>query len=93
MNLQSTDVADEEQLFFLPDEAIETEEEILAQKEQARQNARDEETTKIKLAIKNDINPNKQNLLYIWGNKRRHTYQGRTRHKSGIQSKQKKTLM
>ena len=37
VNLQSTDVADEEQLFFLPDETIETEEEILLQKEQARQ--------------------------------------------------------
>ena len=42
VNLQSTDVADEEQLFFLPEETIETEEEILLQKEQARQNARDE---------------------------------------------------
>ena len=52
VNLQSTDVADEEQFFFLPDETIETEEEILLQKEQARQNARDEETTRIKLAIK-----------------------------------------
>ena len=52
VNLQSTDVADEEQIFFLPDETIETEEEIFLQKEQTRQNARDEETTKIKLAIK-----------------------------------------
>ena len=52
VNLQSTDVADEEQHFFLPEETIETEEEILLQKEQARQNARDEETTKIKLSIK-----------------------------------------
>ena len=52
VNLQSTDVADEEQLFFLPDETIETEKEILLQKEQARQDARDEETTKIKFAIK-----------------------------------------
>ena len=51
-NLQSTDVADEEQLLFLPEETIETEEEILLQKERARQNARDEETTKIKLSIK-----------------------------------------
>ena len=50
--MQYTDVADEEQLFFLPDETIETEEETLQQKEQARQNARDEETTTIKLAIK-----------------------------------------
>ena len=52
VNLQSTDVADEEQLFLLPDEIIEAEEEILLQKEQVRQNAPDEETTKIKLAIK-----------------------------------------
>ena len=52
INLQSTDVADEEQLFFLPGETIETEEEILLQKEQARQNACDKETTKRKLAIK-----------------------------------------
>ena len=52
VNLQSTDVADEEQLFFIPDETIETEEEILLQKEQTRQYARDEETTKIKIAIK-----------------------------------------
>ena len=46
VNLQSTDVAYDEQLFFLPEETIETEEEILLQKEQARQNARDEVTTK-----------------------------------------------
>ena len=52
VNLQSTDVADEEQFFFIPEETIETEEEILLQKEQARQNARDKETTKIKLSIK-----------------------------------------
>ena len=52
VNLQSIDVVDEEQLFFLPDETIETEEEILRQKEQARQSAHDEETTKLKLAIK-----------------------------------------
>ena len=51
VNLQSTDLADAEQLFFLPDETIETEEEILLQKEQARQAARDEVTTTIKMAI------------------------------------------
>ena len=56
VNLQSTDVADEEQLFFLPEETIETEEEILLQKEQARQAARDEDSTRIKLAIK-ETNP------------------------------------
>ena len=47
VNLQSTDVADEEQFFFLPDETIQTEEEILLQKEQVRHTARDEVTTKI----------------------------------------------
>ena len=52
VNLQSADVADEEQFFFLPDETTENEEEILLQEEQARQNARDEGTTKIKVAIK-----------------------------------------
>ena len=51
-NLQSTDVADEEQLFFLLDETIETEEEILLRKEQARQNAHDEAPAKIKMAMK-----------------------------------------
>ena len=50
-NLQSTDVADEEQQFFLPDETIETEEEILLRKEQARQNTHDEAPAKIKMAI------------------------------------------
>ena len=56
--MQSTDVADEEeQLFFLPDEKIETEGKIiLLQKEQARQNVRDEDTTKSKLTIK-ETNP------------------------------------
>ena len=51
VNLQSTDVAEEEQFFFLPDETIETEEEMLLQKEQARQAACDEVTSKIKLVV------------------------------------------
>ena len=50
VNLQSTDVADEGQLFLLPEETIETEEEIQPQKEQAQQNARNKNTTKIKLS-------------------------------------------
>ena len=67
VNLQSTDVADEEQIFFLPDETIETEEEIFLQKEQARQNARDEETTKIKLAIKETTPIPINKASYIFG--------------------------
>ena len=52
VNLQSTDVADEWQRFFLPEETFETEEEILLQKEHVRQIARDEETTKLKVTLK-----------------------------------------
>ena len=44
VNLHLTDVADEEQLFCFPEETIQTEEEILLQKEQARQNARGDES-------------------------------------------------
>ena len=66
VNLQSTDVADEEHRFFLPEETIETEEEILLQKERARQNARDEETTKI-LPIKETTPIPKNNASYTFG--------------------------
>ena len=69
VNLQSTDVADEEQLFFLPEETIETEEEILLQKEQTRQKARDKAVNK-----RNNPNPNKQSIIHLWGNQRRCTH-------------------
>ena len=52
VNLQPTAVADEEQVFVLSEETIETEEETLLQKEQARPNARDEETKKLGMNIK-----------------------------------------
>ena len=42
VNLQSTDVADEEQLFFLPDEEEETEQETFARKALSKQRAVDE---------------------------------------------------
>ena len=42
VNLQSTDVADEEQLFFLPDEEEESEQEIFARKALSKQRAIDE---------------------------------------------------
>ena len=45
-------MADEERLFFASEETIETEEEIILQKEQARQSARDRETTKVKSTVK-----------------------------------------
>ena len=67
VNLQSTDVADEEQLFFLPEETIETEEEVILQKKQARQNAPDEETTRIKLTIKETAPSSINKALYNFG--------------------------
>ena len=42
VNLQSTDVADEEQLFFLPDEEEETEQGVFARKTLSKQRAIDE---------------------------------------------------
>ena len=42
LNLQSTDVADEEQLFFLPDEEEESEQETFARKALSKQRAVDE---------------------------------------------------
>ena len=48
VNLQPTDVTDEERFFFLQEETKETEEVILLQKEQARQNTCDNEPSKVK---------------------------------------------
>ena len=42
VNLQSTDVADEEQLFFLPDEEEESEQEVFARKALSKQRSVDE---------------------------------------------------
>ena len=42
VNLQSTDVVDEEQLFFLPDEEEESEQEVFARKALSQQRAIDE---------------------------------------------------
>ena len=94
VNLQSTDVADEEQFFFLPDKTIETEEEILLQKEQARQNARDEETTKIKLAVKETTPIPINRASYTFrAKKRRRTHQSRPRLKLSFQSNQEEVDM
>ena len=64
VNLQSTGVADEEQLFFLPEETIETEEKILLQKEQARQNASDKERKKIVIKETTPIPINKTSYTF-----------------------------
>ena len=60
VNLQSSDVADEEQLFFLPDEEEESEQEIFARKALSKQRANDEHekdlSTKVTEVIKISLN-------------------------------------
>ena len=60
VNLQSSDVADEEQLFFLPDEEDESEQEIFARKELSKRRALDEHerelSTKVTEVIKIPLN-------------------------------------
>ena len=67
VNLQSSDVADEEQLFFLPDEAEESEQEFLARKSLSKERAIDEHekdlSTKVTEVIK--IPPN--STVYSFG--------------------------
>ena len=62
MNMQSTDVEDDEQQFFLFDEQFETEEEILQQKITAKQQAQTAKQNEITATIQEYI-PNKQTLL------------------------------
>ena len=60
VNLQSSDVADEEQLFFLPDEEDESEQEIFARKALSKRRALDEHerelSTKVTEVIKIPLN-------------------------------------
>ena len=60
VNLQSSDVADEEQLFFLPNEEEEYEQEIFARKAQSQQRAQEEQekdlSTKVTEVIKIPLN-------------------------------------
>ena len=60
VNLQSSDVADEEQLFFLPDEKDESEQEIFARKALSKRRALDEHerelSTKVTEVIKIPLN-------------------------------------
>ena len=60
VNLQSSDVADEEKLFFLPDEGDESEQEIFDQKALSKQRALDEHerelSTKVTEVIKIPLN-------------------------------------
>ena len=67
VNLQSTDVTGEEELFFLTEETIQSEEEILLQKEQTKQKARDEELRKIKLTITETAPTPIKKALYTFG--------------------------
>ena len=60
VNLQSSDVADEQQLFFLPDEEEESEQDILARKALSKQRAQEQHekdsSTEVTEAIKLPLN-------------------------------------
>ena len=66
--MQSTDVADDEQRFFRPDEQLETEEDTLQRKQTAKQQA---QTAKQNENTSNNTrshhNPNKQTFLFSTG--------------------------
>ena len=75
VNLQSTDVADEEQLLFLPEETIETEEEILLQKKTSKTKCTGRGNDENKAVHqRNNPNPNEQGIIHLWGNQRRRTH-------------------
>ena len=67
VNVQSSDVADEEQLFFLPDEEEESEQELVARKAFSKQRAIDEHgkemSTKVTEVIKIPLN----SAVYTFG--------------------------
>ena len=66
VNLQSSDVADEEQLFFLPDEEEESEQEIFARKALSKQRANDEHK-KIFLPVTEVIKIPLNSAVYAFG--------------------------
>ena len=63
VNLQSSDVADEEQLFFLPDEEEESEQEIFARKALSKQRAIDEHEKDLSTKVTEVINIQFRSLL------------------------------
>ena len=68
VNLQSTDVADEEQLFFLPDEEEESEQEIFARKALSKQRAIDEkEQQNLTTEVTETVHISLNSAVYAFG--------------------------
>ena len=88
-NLQSSDVADEEQLAFFSEKTIETEEEILLQKEHAKQRTKENQIDN----QRNRRNLNKQSLVHLRGNKGKGQNQSRTSCRACVKSNQGKTVV
>ena len=67
VNIQSTDVADEEQLFFLPDEEDESEQDIFAIKTFSKQRAIDEHEKQLSTKVTEVINIPLNSAVYTFG--------------------------
>ena len=67
VNLQSSDVADEEQLFFLTDEEEESEQEIFARKSQSKQRAQEEHEKELSTKVAEDIKIPLNSAVYSFG--------------------------
>ena len=67
VNLQSSDVADDEQLFFLPDEEEESEQEIFARKALSKQRATDEHEKDLSTKVTEVIKIPHSSAVYSFG--------------------------
>ena len=67
VNLQSSDVADEEQLFFLPDEEDESEQEIFARKALSKRRAIDEPEKELSTNVTEVIKIPLNSAVYSFG--------------------------
>ena len=67
VNLQSSDVADEEQLYFLPDEEDETEQKIFARKALSKRRAIDEHESELSTKVTEVIKIPLNSAVYSFG--------------------------
>ena len=67
VNLQSSDVADEEQLFFLPDEEEKSEQEVFARKAESKQRAQEEHENELSTKVTEVIKIPLNSAVYSFG--------------------------
>ena len=67
INLQSSDVADEEQLFFLPEEEEESEQEIFARKAQSKQRAQEDHEKDLSTKVPEIVKLPLSSAVYSFG--------------------------